>query len=201
MSTRIDIKSQAVSGSTARLTKTNQIVSYRTGDDGDWEEGRDVDYFILAENNPFGNTNRFTDTVGGQTYTNKWIIDWNQHDTVNSQVVGYYTNIDFGLGLTWDQAIDNSLGTFGGFANCRLANIRELFELAVFDKPAGCYSYFPLLFPSYYYASSTTQVDNTGNCFYLYAAAQPIVNTIDKTLPIFRNVIVRTFTVTGTTLT
>ena len=55
--------------STATLMKTGQTTSYRTGDDGDLEAGRNVDFTTLAENNPFGNTNRFTDELGGQTYT------------------------------------------------------------------------------------------------------------------------------------
>jgi hypothetical protein len=40
----------------AKLMKTGQTTSYRTGDDGDLEVGRNVDFFTLAENNPFGNT-------------------------------------------------------------------------------------------------------------------------------------------------
>jgi hypothetical protein len=57
----------AVSRSTAQLMKTGQTTSYRTGDDGDLEAGRNVSFTTLAENNPFGNTNRFTDEIGGQT--------------------------------------------------------------------------------------------------------------------------------------
>jgi hypothetical protein len=41
----------AVSRSTAKLMKTGQTTSYRTGDDGDLEVGRNVDFFTLAENN------------------------------------------------------------------------------------------------------------------------------------------------------
>ena len=51
----------ATNRSTATLMKTGQTTSFRTGDDGDLEAGRNVSFTVLAENNPFGNTNRFTD--------------------------------------------------------------------------------------------------------------------------------------------
>ena len=41
------------------LQKTGQTTSYRTGDDGDIEAGRDVDFTTLKADNPFGNTNLF----------------------------------------------------------------------------------------------------------------------------------------------
>ena len=47
----------------AKVLKTNQTVSYRTGDDGDLQKGREVDFYTLSANNPFGNTNRFTDEL------------------------------------------------------------------------------------------------------------------------------------------
>ena len=38
----------AVSRSTAKLMKTGQTMSYRTGDDGDLESGRNVDFFFFS---------------------------------------------------------------------------------------------------------------------------------------------------------
>ena len=50
----------------ATLMQTGQTTIFRTGDDADRRaEGRDVDFFTLPSNNPFGNTNRFTDELGG----------------------------------------------------------------------------------------------------------------------------------------
>jgi hypothetical protein len=71
----------------AKLMKTGQTTSYRTGDDGDLEVGRNVDFFTLAENNPFGTTDRFTDELGGSTYTNNIVIDWSTYD--GSTVLGW----------------------------------------------------------------------------------------------------------------
>jgi len=64
----------------ATLTKSGQTTSYRNGDDGDIEAGRGSGFFTLTGNNPFGNTNRFTDTAGGTTYANNIAIDWNTFD-------------------------------------------------------------------------------------------------------------------------
>jgi hypothetical protein len=73
----------------ATLMKTGQTTSYRTGDDADTSsEGRATDFFTLASNNPFGTTARFTDELGGSTYTNNIVIDWSTYD--GSTVLGYY---------------------------------------------------------------------------------------------------------------
>jgi len=77
------IKAAKAALTTAKLMKTGQTTSYRTGDDGDLERGRNVSFTVLAENNPFGNTNRFTDELGGQTYTNNIVIDLSTYDGSN----------------------------------------------------------------------------------------------------------------------
>lgn len=112
----------------AKILKTGQTVSYRTGDDGDIEAGREVDTETLPDDNPFGNTNRFTDELGGQTYTNDIIIDWSTYD--GSEVLGIYRN--FGAAKTWNDAIDDALTlSVDGFTGWRLANIRELDYFAI----------------------------------------------------------------------
>jgi hypothetical protein len=119
----------AVTRSTATLMKTGQTTSYRTGDDGDLEAGRDTDFFTLAENNPFGNTNRFTDELGGSTYTNDIVIDWSTYNGAN--VLGYNRNINYWAGSNWNTAIDNallySIGTFT--TGWRSINVKEMTNL------------------------------------------------------------------------
>jgi hypothetical protein len=56
--------------------QSGQTTSYATNDDGDLQRGRLVDFNTLPYNNGFGNTNRFTDELGGQTFTNNIVIDW-----------------------------------------------------------------------------------------------------------------------------
>jgi len=92
----------ATNRSTAKLMKTGQTTSYRTGDDGDLEAGRNTSFTVLAENNPFGNTNRFTDELGGSTYTNNIVIDWSTYD--GSTVLGWRRTVS--TTLTMD--INNS---------------------------------------------------------------------------------------------
>ena len=99
----------------ATLMRTGSLTSYRTGDDADTRnEGRATDFFTLATNNPFGNTNRFTDELGGSTYTNNIVIDWSTYDNIGGTVLGYYLG-DTSF-RTWndyiDWAIALSVGTF-----------------------------------------------------------------------------------------
>jgi len=113
----------------ASIMKTNQTVSYRQGDDGDLEAGRETDFFTLASQNPFNTLERFTDELGGQTYTNKIIIDWSTYD--GSNVLGYS---DLLPSNTWDNMIDNcnslTVGTYT--SGWRLANTRELYNISNF---------------------------------------------------------------------
>jgi hypothetical protein len=187
-----------VSRSTAKLMKTGQTTSYRTGDDGDLEAGRDVDFFTLAENNPFGNTNRFTDELGGSTYTNNIVIDWSTYD--GATVLGVRRTIT--TNTTWNQSIDGallvSIGTFT--TGWRLPNITEFDNLVNYSTLRALF-YPP--FNSIFSANeslwtSTTNPATTTNAFtfqnnFLFARQQT------KTAAL-AYIPCRTFTVTGTTL-
>ena len=108
----------------AKLLKTGQTTSYADGDDGDIQAGRDVDFFTLAVNNPFGNTSRFTGIAGGYSadplntaspdfrtvdgsastqagaFPELIAIDWSTYD--GNTVLGYDLNpLSFD---TWDNA-------------------------------------------------------------------------------------------------
>ena len=113
----------------ATLMKTGQLVSYRTGDDADISAGRETDFFTLASENPFGTTDRFTDELGGQTYTNNIVIDWSTFD--GTSVLGYGELLNSGTSIDWNTAIDNSLtytnGTFT--SGWRLPNVNETYNL------------------------------------------------------------------------
>jgi hypothetical protein len=190
----------------ATLMKTGQTTSYRTGDDGDIEAGRDTNFFILLSNNPFGNTNRFTDELGGQTYTNNIVIDWSTYN--NSSVLGYSKATHVNNLVTWNSAIDNALAYSVGsyITGWRLPNIFELMNICYYGNAGGS-SNQVLSYPSPYasvfslgsnvfWASTTlgsstsafVLATNSGE-FYIYAKT----NTR-------RAMYCRTFTVTGTTL-
>lgn len=184
----------------ATLMKTGQTTSYRTGDDGDIEAGRATDFFTLAVNNPFGNTNRFTDELGGQTYTNDIAIDWTTYDTVTGKVLGYYygdvmTNRDFNASVDWGFGL--SIGTFT--SGWRLANIREIQNLSQFSvTPLLNYAPFNLNFNAGF-GSSTTRPNYT-NTWYIYLTDTGHTIAVTKTAT-YRTIATRDFTVTGTTLT
>jgi hypothetical protein len=196
------IKAIATASVGATLMKTGQTTSYRTGDDGDLEAGRATSFTVLASNNPFGNTNRFTDELGGQTYTNNIVIDWSTYN--GSNVLGI-SRIAIPTGNTWNQAIDNSLSySIGSFTTgWRLPNIKEIFNLMNFANDQNNllnYSPLNLSFSSRVYWSSTTVLNATSQAYILSNIG--LMSVAGKTTSVaytyFR---VRTFTVNGTTLT
>ncbi len=186
----------------ATLLKTGQTTSYRTGDDGDIEAGRGASFTTLASNNPFGNTNRFTDELGGTTYTNNIVIDWSTYD--GSTVLGI-SRVAIATGNTWNQAVDNSLsysvGTFT--SGWRLANMKEIMNLMNFANDQNNllnYSPFNLSSSGRVYWSSTTVLNATTSAYILNNIG--VMNIATKTSSVaYTYFPVRTFTVTGTTLT
>ncbi len=185
----------------AKLLKTGQTTSYRTGDDGDLQEGREVDFFTLGVNNPFGNTNRFTDELGGQTYTNDIVIDWSTYD--GSNVLGYYRIIS--PDSNWDNAIDNaqttSIGTYtSGWYLPNIYQLQNIVCLLPGLTRSTNYSPFNITYTGYFW-SSTTKPSNTLQALVLYPFTFANASS-DKTVATSRKYIpVRNFTVTGTTLT
>jgi len=184
----------------AKLMKTGQTTSYRTGDDGDLEAGRATSFFVLASNNPFGNTNRFTDELGGQTYTNNIVIDWSTYD--GSTVLGYRRTQN-GVDITWNNAIDGALATsIGTFTSgWRLPNRNEFSNLWNGESTLG-YNYSPLNLNtpglecwtgnSLTAATTLAWFNNTTYGQEGYKAKTTTTNS--------RYIPCRTFTVTGTTL-
>ena len=181
---------------TAKLMKTGQTISYRTGDDGDLQEGRDVDFFTLAENNPFGNTDRFTDEFGTQVYANDIVIDWSTYN--GSEVLGWYRITSIG---DWNTAIDNSLlVSIGSFTSgWKLPNITELFSIALWDYPTRPLNYNPFNINLNVLWSSTTSGTSTGQALVLDVSSRRIMNNL-KGATTYIYMPCRIFTVSGTTL-
>jgi hypothetical protein len=185
----------------ATLMKTGQTTSYRTGDDGDIEAGRATNFTTLAKRNPFSNLNRFTDELGGQTYTNNIVIDWS---TYNGATVLGISRVAIATGNTWNQAVDNSLaysvGTFT--SGWRLSNIKEIMSLMNFVNDQNNilnYSPFNLSSLGRVYWSSTTNLAATTQAYTLTNIG--LISVQAKTTSVaYTYFPVRTFTVTGTTL-
>ncbi len=147
---------------TAALIKTGQTVSYATRDDGDVEAGRNASFLVLAENNPFGNTNRFTDLVGGQTYAANIVIDWSTFEKSTGKVL-MWERTRQGI-VNWTTAVTNSRAlTYNGWTNWRLPNVTEglsLFNYGVLSSPLN-YSPFTTNAIDTYYWTGTTNPANT----------------------------------------
>ena len=186
----------AVSRSTAKLMKTGQTTSYRTGDDGDLEAGRNVDFTTLAENNVFGNTNRFTDELGGSTYANDIVIDWSTYD--GATVLGYKRTVQ--TAATWNNAIDGalavSIGTFT--TGWRMVNITEMLSICNFSV-LRYIAYSPINGPTSNssFWTSTTNPGGSSQAFRFDNFALASASSKSGSQPYYA---VRTFTVTGTTL-
>jgi hypothetical protein len=186
----------------ATLMKTGQTTSYRTGDDGDLEAGRATDFFTLASNNPFGNTNRFTDELGGSTYTNNIVIDWSTYD--GATVLGYNRDINYWVGSNWDNSIDNalsySIGTYT--SGWYLANKKQHENLQNDSVIGAALNYAPFNYTTVSSLwTSTTNPDSTTSA-YRWNLATKLLTSLGKTSSSnMRTLAVRNFTVTGTTLT
>lgn len=107
----------------APLIVTGQITPFRPGDDGSTQRGRSNS--LLSGNNPFGNTNRFTDILGTQVYTNDIVIDWSTRDAVAKTQLGIY-RVTQGPKV-WNNQIDDALLlVVDGFAGWALINETEI---------------------------------------------------------------------------
>lgn len=176
------------------LLQTGQTTSYRTGDD--ITRGRLTNFTTLASNNPWGNTNRFTDTAGTQTYANGIVIDWSTYD--NSTVLCYYIG-DSSTYRNWNTAIDLKLSaTIGGLTTWYLWNIREMLNVCDFSKKPYKMNYAPFNFGSgsrYFHLST----DFDGTNAYITDLGNTVLTSASKSNSYF-TVYVRVCTVTGTTL-
>jgi hypothetical protein len=118
---------------TSSLFKTGADVSYATNDDGQFQFGRGVDFFTLDFNNGFGNTNRLTDELGTQIYTNGIVIDWSTWNIVNSTVRAYY-NITNPAALLSTQLNNQpyTRASFTGWYVCNYKELMNIFNLGLF---------------------------------------------------------------------
>jgi len=150
--------------------KTGQTTSYATNDDGDLQRGRLVDYRTLPYNNGFGNTERFTDELGGQTFTNNIIIDWSTWDG-GTNVNGYILsdNSDSNSGTNnWSTWMSGQPYTTAGFGNWYVVNASEINNLFNYELTASLngYPFYQGATGSDKYYTSTTNANNTSQALY-----------------------------------
>ncbi len=182
----------------AKLLKTGQTVSYKTNDDGDLEAGRNSSFLTLLGFNPYGNLKRFLDELGTEIFANKIAIDWSTYD--GTTVLGYKISTNGSL-VTWNDAIDGaSAVSIGTYTNkWRLPNLKELSNLTCFGI-TNPFDYSPINIPTGNQLWSSTTIHSfTNQAYYYDTFIGSILNNIKGST--YKYIAVRTFTVTGTTLT
>lgn len=170
--------------------KTGQTVSYYAGDDGDLQLGRGADFFTLEENNYFGNTARFTDTLGGSTYANDIVIDWSTHEQDTGDVIGWYRAV-VNAGTNWTSAFDNAPASVDGFAGWRVPNYHEIERVYYTEVRGITYAPFNVAAGFSLWCSTTYPTDTTRAWVWLHNAIIP--NRADPKTSLYRVMYCRTF--------
>jgi len=196
MSTRIELKSTTKVPVGAKLLKTGQTTSYSTGDDGATQRGRLTDRLTLASNNPFGNTNRFTDKNGLQTYTVKVAYDWSTYD--GSTVLAYYWG-DMGTARAWATQLTQYTGsTIDDLLGWYLTNMEEMVNILDWGRLANYQLLYPPFSTNQRYFWVSTQPAGASGVITDLAGVNPF-SASTKTSALY-GIWVRECTVTGTTI-
>jgi hypothetical protein len=115
---------------------------------------RGASWLLLNNNNPFGNTNRFTDDAGGQTYTSGVAIDWQSFDRDNSRVLGWFLTPESN---TYANLIAGEPFTKASLSGWYVPTIQELFTLLYYGNTTvgHCLNYAPF---NYIASSNATRI-------------------------------------------
>lgn len=168
---------------TASEYKTGQTTSYAANDDGDLELGRGASFSTLSFNNPFGDTSRFTDTAGGQTYSNNIVIDWSTWVQADRVVTGWYRTQT--ITKTWAEALSESaaLSTGGFTSGWSLPNVNVFTSIYNYGQ-TGQTNYAPFNFSGSGNSglwTGTTNPSNTDTAIVSNNSVTPGVRTKTQT--------------------
>jgi hypothetical protein len=196
MSTRIDLKSTAEIPVGAALMKTGQTTSYATGDDGATQRGRLTDRLTLESNNPFGNTNRFTDKNGLQTYTIKVAYDWSTYN--GKEVLAYYYGDMAATRPLATQLTQYTGSTIDGLTGWYLTNMQEMINILDWGRLANYQLQYPPFSTNLRYFWVSTQPAGASGVITDLAGVNPFSSSA-KTSGLY-GIWCRVCTVTGTTI-
>lgn len=189
--------------STATLMKTGSTTSYAAEDDFATSSQGRAGNFTTLDSAPLHNngsatinttTNRFTDTLGGQTYTDTVVLDWSTWN--GSTLLGYRRTLS-GTNQTWEDARVACVAlTIGGFSDWRVTNVDELnnicktgqftnsvLEYAPFSSTADLNIW-----------TSTTYPKVTANAYFLGSTGSGTTGAVLKTIALGRYIPIRTYT-------
>jgi hypothetical protein len=181
--------------------QSGQTISYASNDDGATQRGRLTDFNTIPYLNPYGGSFRFTDELGGQTFTNNIIIDWSTWDggsSVNGYCHSYFSN-EINTQI-WDDWMLNSPYTCSTFGNWYLVNFQEMSSLMNMSSDYGLNDApFNLPSSSAYHAYSATTNNSSTSQVYWKPSNLEYISTRGNSGS-YRAMLVRTFTIIGTTL-
>ena len=126
---------------TADIFKTG-ATSLRTGDDGSLAFGRGVDFSTLDFNNGFGDTNRFTDSLGTQIYASDEVVDWSTWNQVSETVLVYYRVPNANANLTTQLA--GQPYTKAGKSDWYICNYKQMNNIQNLGITRDFFNYAPL---------------------------------------------------------
>lgn len=176
----------------ATLMKSGQTISTSSYDDGATQRGRLTSFDTLSSNNPYGNTKRFLNKSGANTYTVKVTYDW---DTYNgSTILAYYFG-DMTTARSLTAQESQYVGsTFDGLTGWYLTNIVEMFNIMNFGLMANYQLNYPPFNTLQRYFWVSTQVAGTSGLATDLAGINPFTNS-NKTSALY-GIWVRVCTVT-----
>ena len=196
MSTRIDLKASAEIPVGMNLLKTGQTNSYSTGDDGATQRGRLTSRLVLEKNNPFGNTNRFTNKTGGSTYATSVAFDWSTYN--GSTVLAYYFGDMAATRPLATQMTQYLSSTFDGLTGWHLTNMQEMINILDWGRLANYQLQYPPFNTNLRYFWVSTQPAGASGVITDLAGVNPFSSSA-KTSGLY-GMWVRVCTVTGTTI-
>lgn len=129
---------------TANPYKTGQTTSVITGDDGDTKRGRGTNFLTLDFTNPFGNTNRLTDDLGGQTYASNVVINWATYNQVAGTVLGFFKTAEAAIRL--DTLLAGQPYTRNSLSGWYVPNFNELNSICDYEVTGNMVNYAPFNF-------------------------------------------------------
>ena len=181
--------------------QTGATTSYATGDDGDLQRGRLVNYTTLPYNNGFGTTDRFTDELGTQTFAKDIIIDWSTWGG-DTDVLGFIftpRSDSHNTGKNWTDWMSGQPYTTDGFSDWYVVNPNEVLHLYDITTSNGLTN-SPFNIPTTGTGIFWTSYSPNGTQAWYNNRNSKFFRTTGITT-IFNSMFVRTFTWNGSSLT
>lgn len=180
----------------ATLLKTNQTVSYTANDDGATQRGRSTSFLVLPSNNPFGNTNRFTNKTGGSTYTTPVTYDWSTYN--GTTVLAYYFGDMSSTRSLANQCAQYVNTTYDGLRGWYLTNMQEMINIMNFGLMTNYQLNYPPFNTTLRYFWVSTQGPGTNGVATDLAGSCPFTGS--NKLSALYGIWCRVCTVNGTTI-